>query len=855
MKVVTCHLNADFDALSSLVAAAILHDAKLFFPGSGEKSVTQYYKNRIENNYELFIPKNCNRSIDTLILVDFSDKKRIHKAIKEKIIPDTKIIIYDHHLKDESSYENAVVHFKKYGSNTTQMVCDIKAKNIKISPDDATNLIIGIYVDTGSFKYYGTVPADLEAAAWLISQGADLKIVENIVSRDLEYDQISILNQFLINRKTVYIEGAKIAVSYSTNDEYISDIAIVVGKFLIISNLTSAICASRLRDKVYIIIRSRDPAIVDAKAVAKLFGGGGHSYAASAATTKTLTEVNFTLANWLRNLQLKSFRTEKLMSSPVVTINMNASIYDAESKMAKYAINSIPVVKGDKIAGILTRSLVERAIFHKLSSESVKKWMMTEFSTVGVNSSFETIRKIMIEGRQRFLPVIKEGKLVGAITRTDLFKVFDQIPRSFQTIKKNLTTLLKQRLDRQVMENIEKLGKLADRLNYEAYLIGGSVRDIILGNRVTDIDIAIIGNGILFAEKAAKLLGAKVSVHKEFMTAVIAFENIKIDIATSRNEYYNQPAALPTVEKGSLIKDLKRRDFTINTLALSLNPKTFGLLIDYFGGLSDIKEKKIRVLHNLSFVEDPTRIFRAIRFSVRYGFAVGRQTQRLMKNVTTLNIMKDLQPSRIISELSLIFDENKPSLIFERLSKLGVWKSLSAGDINISKAAIKRGESIISAYQIIFKSRIDKVSFYLMLIGLFVDLDRIEPVFERIGAANFIHKTILLRKNRNDLLRVLIRGSRSQAYKRLKELTIEARMALAAFTRSIKIRDRIIESIRFINEKPLLKGSDLIKIGFKEGPIIGETLKTIENMYIDGKINRYDEAIDYAKKFINENEK
>ena len=206
MKVVTCHLNADFDALSSLVAAAILHDAKLFFPGSGEKSVTQYYKNRIENNYELFISKNCDRSIDTLILVDFSDKKRIHKAVKEKIIPDTKIIIYDHHLKDENSYENAVVHFKKYGSNTTQMVCDIKAKNIEISPDDATNLIIGIYVDTGGFKYYGTVPADLEAAAWLLSQGADLKVVENIVSRDLEYDQISILNQFLINRKTVYIE-------------------------------------------------------------------------------------------------------------------------------------------------------------------------------------------------------------------------------------------------------------------------------------------------------------------------------------------------------------------------------------------------------------------------------------------------------------------------------------------------------------------------------------------------------------------------------------------------------------------------------------------------------------------------
>jgi len=855
MKIATCHLNADFDALSSLVAAALLHNAKLFFPGSSEKEVTQYYKEHIENNYELFDPKNYDKPINTLILVDFSDKKRIHKAIKEKLVADTKIIIYDHHLKNISGYDNKEVHFKRYGSNTTQMVCDIKSKAIKITPEDATNLIIGIYVDTGSFKYHGTTPADLEAAAWLLGQGAKLEMVENIVSRELEYPQVSILNQFLINQKIVYIEDNKIATSYSTSDEYIPDISVVVSKFLVISKLTAAICASRLRDKVYIIIRSRDPSVVNAKTVANLFGGSGHSYAASAVTTKTLTEVNLALSAWLRNLRLKSFNAAKLMSSPVVTIDMNASIYEAESKMAKYAINSIPVVRKDKILGILTRSLIERAIFHKLSSETVKKWMVTEFRTVGPGSSFETIRKIMIEGRQRFLPVVKKGKLVGAITRTDLFKIFNQIPESVQTVKKNLTTLLKQRLDKQTMKIVERLGQLADELKYEAYLIGGVLRDIILGNPVTDIDIAIIGDGIRFAKKAAEILNARVSVHKQFMTAVLILDKLKIDIATSRSEYYNQPGALPTVEKGSLFRDLKRRDFTINTLALSLNPKTFGTLIDYFGGLSDIKEKKIRVLHNLSFVEDPTRIFRAIRFSARYGFAIGKQTKRLMKNVISLDIMKDLQPSRIISELSLIFHESRPSIIFGELSKLGIWKALSVESVNISKAALKRGEDIIAAYQIIFKKSIDKDSFYLMLIGLFIDADKIETTFKRIGASNFVVRTVLLRRNRNELLKILIKYSRSQSYKKLKELTIEARLALAAFTRSNRIRDRIIELIRLMNEKPLLKGSDLIKLGFKEGPLIGKILKKIEDMRIEEKISRYDEAIRYAQSVMKTDEK
>ncbi len=849
MKVATCHLNTDFDALSSLTAASILFDAELFFPGSSEKSVTAYYKKNILGRYRSFRPRQNNQQIDTLIMVDFSDMNRVHRTVKNRLTKDTKIFIYDHHINSDNISQQATIHYKNYGSNTTQMAYEIKAKGIKITKYDATNLIIGIYVDTGSFKYQGTTPIDLEMAAWLLSCGADLGTIEKTLTRELEYDQVSILNQFLINEKVIHIGNSKIAVSYATSDEYISDISIVVSKFLIISDLTAAICTARLRSKVYIIIRSRNSSIVNARAAARLFGGGGHSYAASATSDMTLADVNLKLIKWVKKIKLKSFEAQQLMSTNLVTVSINSTISDTKDIMAKYAINSIPVIDDSKIVGILTRSLIERAIFHRLSSESVRKWMVTEFKSVAADAPFEIIRKIMIEGGQRFLPVVKRDRLIGAITRTDLLSVLYTMPGSDKTMEKNMSTVLRHRLDKKLIKKMEVLGKIAEQMGYSAYLVGGIVRDVIMGNQISDIDMVIIGDGIAFARKAADILNTKVSVHEQFMTAVLKTNGFKIDIATARNEYYNKPGALPTVAKGSLVRDLKRRDFTINSLAVTLSPNRFGILVDYFGGLADIKSKKIRVLHNMSFVEDPTRIFRAIRFAVRYKFQIGGQTERLMKNVVELDIMKDLKASRIMPELNLIFNEKHPSLTLSRLTEMGVWQAISA-NINSSEDAIARGESIVAAYNLIFRKKIDKTAFYLFLIGLFLDEKDLKITFIRIGAVNFIRKNLHIRKMRNSILKTLITCNKSEAYRKLSSLSIEAIMSLAAFTRSIKIRDKIMELIRHIFERPLLTGKDLIKLGFKEGRSIGKLLRKVEDMQIDGTINGYDEAISYSKQYL-----
>ena len=149
--------------------------------------------------------------------------------------------------------------------------------------------------------------------------------------------------------------------------------------------------------------------------------------------------------------------------------------------------------------------------------------------------------------------------------------------------------------------------------------------------------------------------------YEKFGTAVVLFpDGFKIDVATARHEYYASPGALPTVETSSIKRDLYRRDFTINTLAVSLNTKTFGQLIDFFGGARDIKEKVIRVLHNLAFVEDPTRIMRAIRFSSRFSFGISKHTLTLMKGALKMQMFDKIEGKRLLNELIHILNEKNP---------------------------------------------------------------------------------------------------------------------------------------------------------------------------------------------------
>lgn len=228
---------------------------------------------------------------------------------------------------------------------------------------------------------------------------------------------------------------------------------------------------------------------------------------------------------------------------------------------------------------------------------------------------------------------------------------------------------MKDRVPAPLFSLLREAGELADRHRVRVYAVGGFVRDLLLGVTNLDVDLVVEGNGIAFARTLARQRHARVTVHERFGTAVVTSEDgFNVDVATARTESYDAPAALPTVKPASIREDLSRRDLTINTLAISLNAPRFGDITDDYGGRRDLRNKSIRVLHPLSFIEDPTRVFRAVRFEQRLGFRLDGETETLMREAASLDLVQRLSPARLSKELILLLSERQPRTILARLA-------------------------------------------------------------------------------------------------------------------------------------------------------------------------------------------
>lgn len=211
---------------------------------------------------------------------------------------------------------------------------------------------------------------------------------------------------------------------------------------------------------------------------------------------------------------------------------------------------------------------------------------------------------------------------------------------------------------------------IAQEQNVRIYLVGGIVRDLILERESEDYDIVVEGDGIAYAERIARRLKLSLLAHRHFGTASMQYSKYKIDIASCRREQYSRPGALPKVYPASLRDDLFRRDFTINTLAVSLNRSDYGCLIDSCRGMTDIKNRCIRVLHNNSFIDDPTRMLRAVRFEQRFSFRIEPKTLQCLKTAVKLNALACVNKQRLWDELRLILEESRPLRYVVRMHEL-----------------------------------------------------------------------------------------------------------------------------------------------------------------------------------------
>ena len=402
---------------------------------------------------------------------------------------------------------------------------------------------------------------------------------------------------------------------------------------------------------------------------------------------------------------------------------------------------------------------------------------------------------------------------------------------------------MKDRLPAPLASLLHEIGELADQHRVRVYAVGGFVRDLLLGVTNLDVDLVVEGNGIAFARTLARTRQAHVTVHERFGTAVVTLENgFKFDVATARTERYPRPAALPAVKPGSIKEDLRRRDFTINTLAISLNAPRFGEVVDDDGGRRDLQNKSIRVLHPLSFIEDPTRVFRAVRFEQRLGFHLDGETETLMKEAASLDLVQRLSHARRSREMILLLSERQPRTLLTRLADFDLLRCIhpelkwSPGLAGLMKDV---EETLTWHNRLAMDRPIRQWIVYTLAL-----MDSLPTPAAREALSRFTlprrqtERTLWATHESPRLLRALNQRTRpSEVFRLLSGLPDETLIFLMAKIPSQSGKRKIANLLTTAGRPtPTLRGKDLKAMGLKPGPVYQKVLDRLLDARLDGEV-------------------
>jgi len=402
---------------------------------------------------------------------------------------------------------------------------------------------------------------------------------------------------------------------------------------------------------------------------------------------------------------------------------------------------------------------------------------------------------------------------------------------NYKIMPENLSSQLKKYLPPPILALAKIAGKEASELGQELYIVGGVVRDLFLGRANFDFDLVVEGDAIKLAQRFAKDSQARLTVHSRFGTAKLNYPGFSLDLATARSETYSQPGALPTVKPGSLKDDLIRRDFSINAMALHLNPKHFGELIDLYHGKDDLEHRLIRFLHPKSFIDDATRILRAIRYEQRLGFKLEVETEKLLRRDVAM--LDTISGDRIRHELELILKEDEPERALRRSEELGVLSQILAS----LKGNGWLSEMFTKARQV--DIRVSLSTLYLCLLVYNLTEKENEEFISRLNFPKTLAKAL------NDTLKIKAR-LRKLAYPELKPsaiydslhgYSVPAIQANALASESPIASQHLqlyLAKLRYV--KSLLNGDDLKRMGIPPGPKIGEILGALHKAKLNGDV-------------------
>ena len=693
MRLILTHEQADFDAIASLLAARLLDDrAVAALPVRINRNVRGFltlYGADLPLTPWHDLPR---EPVEHITLVDTQTLPSVRG-----LSATTPVQVIDHHPRRPNLPEHWRVHTEPMGATTTLLLEALQERHPALTPIQATLMLLGIYEDTGSLSYEETTPRDVRAAAYLLEQGASLRLAHEFLNPPLTPQQQVVYDLLLANTEIRTIHDAAIAVAHAEVSGMTDAISPLAHKLAETIEPDALFVLVSVAAGVQMVARATGER-VDLPAIVAHFGGGGHRRAAAALIKHaSVDEVRQRLWEILPQHVRPPLTVGEIMSRQPQVLSPDTPLEEADRMMRTFGYEGYPVVANGRVVGLLTRRAVDRALSHGLHLP-VGRVMEAGEVTVRPHDSVDHLQQLMTDTGWGQIPVVDEqGKIIGIVTRTDLIKTL--APRPRRPGLHNLASRLESALPPARLALIKAIAAEAEAQHQALYIVGGFVRDLLLERPSLDFDLVVEGNAIALGRALRRKYGGRITAHRKFGTAKWHLAPIReslaaalasftphaealspadlpasIDLVSARTEFYTRPTALPTVAHGSIKLDLHRRDFTINTLALRLDGRHYGELHDYWGGVDDLQRGIIQVLHSLSFVDDPTRMLRAVRFEQRFGFRIEPRTLQLLHDAREL--LAKVSGDRLRHELDAMLAEPRAAAMLARADQLGLLQAI-----------------------------------------------------------------------------------------------------------------------------------------------------------------------------------
>jgi tRNA nucleotidyltransferase (CCA-adding enzyme) len=853
MHLILTHEQADFDALAAMLAARLLEaDSHAVLPHRMNRNVHAFlalYGDALPFESMDDLPRG---RVDRVTLVDTQTM-----PTTRGVGTHTRVHAVDHHPPHKTLPRGWTVAVDAVGACTTLLVESLQAIPHPLSPEEATLLLLGIYEDTGSLSYAGTTPRDVRAAAGLLEQGANLGLAAGFLNHPLSVLQRELYDRLLDSAEFLTVQGRRILIAQAAAQAEVEEISTLAHKLRDLFNPDGLFVLVDLGSHIQLVARSTSDSI-DVSEIAAHFGGGGHERAAAALIRgHAPNALRRELVELLPDAVTPPLSVAQIYSPRPQVVESDLTIGEAAERMARYGYEGFPVVREGRVVGLLTRRAVDRAVAHGMKRAHVETVMESGSVTVQLADSITHLQQVMVEQGWGQIPVVSTDgeQVVGIVTRTDLIKALAPGKGGKAAARLNLRERLEQNFPAARRALLHAMATMADRQRMPRYLVGGVVRDLILKISSHDLDLVVEGDAIGLVRSVAKEFGGRVRSHDRFGTAKWLLRGVdlgkldlpaesaselpdSLDLVSARAEFYPHPSALPEVERGNLKLDLHRRDFTINTLALSLNTARFGEVSDFWGGLRDLDEKRIRVLHSISFVDDPTRILRAVRLEQRLGFEIEPRTRDLIARA--LPLLHRVSGDRIRHELEAIFEEPAPENALRRLQELEILgqihKDLEWNPDHMEH--IRRARAFVPdpAWNLAGDGRemVSPLSAWLtghpggVLTG----------ILERLNLPKRESQNILAARQAADRLAALPKDASPSRLVDLLEDVPEPALVGAILQSEGLVRDRLE---RYLAEwrtiQPATDGSVLRRRGLPPGPRYREILHTLRSARLDGRIS------------------